>query len=374
MSEMKSDKLFDDFLTSLSAKNTKKLYRKGLELFAQFCGKSISEMLEMRKQDLEVKPNQSIVEQKQLSTRFEREFLEPFYLHLTKDVPEREPRKYSPISASSYAKAVMAILRFYSMSFGLRKGSPISEGANYEGEGRFDLSIEDVRKMFFARSCDLEFKTYLSLSVDCGFRISEILGLKVKDLPNLDESCPIEFTVRNKKERIIAHTCLSKLTVDLCKELINVYERKPEDKLINLAESTCERRLKELASEVGINYKGKGEFTAHMFRDLRIKTAQNMQISEYIYKRMVGKSIEKSMRGYSSRDVKTAFEKMSTVLSINGSVLAKENNDMLSEMAKTMASMKTMLEEDRGKIDELKKALDKLGKLKGSKYESYEHV
>jgi hypothetical protein len=344
------------FLDSLSSKNTRDIYQRGIQKFCEWSGKTVDQILEERKADLTPKPNEDLITAKQRANRFEKD-LEKFYLELIKKTETRDA--YIPSTAYNYTKGILQLLRFYNMGVSLRSGSPITQGASFEGQGRFDLSIEDVRKLFW-QTRDLKFKTYLAISTDLGFRVNDVLSMRVKDLPDLDRSTPIEFKLITSKEKVIGHTCLSKLTVDCLKEMINVYELKPDNLLFDFSVDTVERRLKEVATECGIDYKGHGHFSTHMFRDLRIKTAQKLSIDEHIYKRMVGKTISRSMRGYSSKDVKEAFIKMAEILSINGQILAKENNDSLTELGRQVATL-TNLVTDQQK--QMKKQSEKLAKF-----------
>ena len=51
-----------EFLDSFSKINTRRMYRRGLELFCQWYDKDIETILEERKDDLTPRPNESFVE------------------------------------------------------------------------------------------------------------------------------------------------------------------------------------------------------------------------------------------------------------------------------------------------------------------------
>jgi len=127
----------------------------------------------------------------------------------------------------------------------------------------------------------------------------------------------------------------------LLKEFINVYELKPKSKLSPETEETVNRNLRELVSAVGLTCKPKISF--HCFRDLVIRTAQNLGVDVFLYKRMVGKSISRDMRGYPSKDVKEAFEKIQSVISINGQILASQHDDLLSKLIEEVTKLSEAL-------------------------------
>jgi len=127
----------------------------------------------------------------------------------------------------------------------------------------------------------------------------------------------------------------------LLKEFINVYELKPKSKLSPETEETVNRNLRELVSAVGLTCKPKISF--HCFRDLVIRTAQNLGVDVFLYKRMVGKSISRDMRGYPSKDVKEAFEKIQSVISINGQILASQHDDLLSKLTEEVTKLSEAL-------------------------------
>lgn len=127
----------------------------------------------------------------------------------------------------------------------------------------------------------------------------------------------------------------------MLKEFINVYELKPKSKLSPETEETVNRNLRELVSAVGLTCKPKISF--HCFRDLVIRTAQNLGVDVFLYKRMVGKSISRDMRGYPSKDVKEAFEKIQSVISINGQILASQHDDLLSKLIEEVTKLSEAL-------------------------------
>jgi len=63
-----------EFLDSYSKKSTRRMYRRGLELFCKWYGKDIDTILKERKNDLTPRPNESFVDAKKRASRYEKLF------------------------------------------------------------------------------------------------------------------------------------------------------------------------------------------------------------------------------------------------------------------------------------------------------------
>ena len=230
----------------------------------------------------------------------------------------------------------------FQMGLSLRNGSPIINGSKWEGEGRHELSIEEIRKIFW-KTRDLKTKTLVSMATDLGFRVGSFLELTPSVFGNLEQATsPLEFKFETQKEHVKAHTCLNKTSIELLKEFVKVYKIQPQQKLFTEPEETVNRTLRELATQCGIDTKN---LSFHCFRDLVIRTAQNLGIDIYLYKRMVGKTISRDMRGYSSKDVKEAFEKLQTKIAINCQILASEHQDLLTQLGQQVLGLNNKLEQ-----------------------------
>jgi len=195
-----------EFLNSFSKKSTRRMYRRGLELFCEWYGKDIETILAERKGDLTPRPNEIPVDMKQRASRFEKE-LEKFHSWLLE-------KSYSINSARTMCLGLQQIFRYYNMAMTLRTGSPVSQTVVTTSD--FILQPEHVRAMFHA-SKDLRSKLLVSIGNDLGWRISDILNIKRSELPNLEQEPPIEWIRITKKEKVVGKSCLSKTTVALLK-------------------------------------------------------------------------------------------------------------------------------------------------------------
>lgn len=91
------------FLDSLGKKTTRYIYKRGIELFVDFCGKSVDEILQERKEDLTPRPKESMVDTRNRASRYER-LLENFYAWLGKE-------GYGQSSKYSYCKGLRQLFR-----------------------------------------------------------------------------------------------------------------------------------------------------------------------------------------------------------------------------------------------------------------------
>lgn len=310
-----------------------KTYRRGIELFSKWYGKTVEEILNERKSDITPKPNENIVDAKFRAERFEKK-LEKFHTHLLKT--------YALNTARIYCTGVLQLFRYYAMGITLRRGSPISE--TQPALGDFVLKPEHVRKMFHVCK-DLRSKLMVSMANDLGWRIGDFLSVKVGELPDWEQKPPIEWIRITEKEKVASKTCLSKDTVDLLKDYLFTFGLKSDSYLFfrngeHISQKTVNRRLRDLAEDAQINL-GNKKLRFHCFRKMIISEAKNLRIDSDIINLMVGKSVDKSMLPYlSGIDVKKAFETLQTVTRINGAVLTQKKEEVFEGLKKDMEKTK----------------------------------
>ena len=168
-----------EFLDSYSKKSTRRMYRRGVELFCEWYGKDVDTILEERKDDLTPRPNESFVEAKQRASRYEK-LLEKFHGWLLE-------QDYKINRARTMCLGIMQLFRYYNMGIKLRAGSPVSQTVVSTSD--FILQPEHVRAMFHVAK-DLRSKLLIPIGNDLGWRISDILSIKRKELPNLEQDPP----------------------------------------------------------------------------------------------------------------------------------------------------------------------------------------
>jgi len=299
-----------EFLDSFGKKSTTRMYRRGIELFCEWYGKDVETILKERKDDLTPRPSESFVDAKQRASRYEK-LLEKFHGWLLK-------QGYKINSARTICLGIMQLFRYYNMRIALRAGSPVSQTVVSTSD--FILQPEHVRAMFHVAK-DLRSKLLISMGNDLGWRISDILSIQRRELPNLEQKSPIEWIRITKKEKVVAKSCLSKTTVSLLKEYFSSFPTDSSYLFHNNAEGhideeTVTARIRDLARDAGIEL-GNMKLRWHCFRKMIISQAKNLGIDPDILRVLVGKSVKKDVLTYMTGiDVKTAFNKLQEVSGI----------------------------------------------------------
>ena len=324
------------YLQSYPKKETRRLYQRGLNLFVDWYGKPIDEILAERKDDLTLKPDESLIDAKQRANRYEK-LLEQFYNWLESEGYKKANTRYN------YCKGLLQLFRYYTMNLTLRNQSPINQ-TNAKIDD-FPLKPEHVKKMFHVAK-DLRSKLLVSIGNDLGWRISDVLSIKRNELPNLDQEPPIEWLRMTTKENQVSKTCLSKTTVLLLKEYMFTFPSGKNPYLFfnnggTIDDDVVNRRLKDLAFDAQIEL-GNLSLSWHCFRKMIISTAKNLSIDPDIILLITGKAVEKSMMPYlNGIDVRTSFIKLQTVLGIT--TLTESSEDASKAMGKEIMKLSSAL-------------------------------
>lgn len=324
------------FLNSYPKKNTRRLYKRGIDKFADWYGKSIDEILAERKDDLTPKRNESLIDAKQRANHYEK-LLEEFYNWLETEGYNKANTRYA------FCKGLIRLFGYYEMHLTLRNNSPVNQ-TNAKTDD-FPLKPDHVKKMFHVAK-DLRSKLLVCIGNDLGWRINDVLCITKNELPNLDQEAPIEWMRITQKENQVSKTCLSKTTVLLLKEYMFTFPSGENPYLFfnnggTIDDYVVNRRLKDLAEDAKIPL-GNLSLSWHCFRKMIISTAKNLSIDPDIIKIMVGKAVEKSMLPYlNGIDVKTAFIKLQTVTGIT--TLTESSEDGSKAMTKEIEKLNSAL-------------------------------
>ena len=324
-----------EFLNSYNNKSTRRMYKRGLDLFCEFYGKDVETILKERKDDLTPRPNETLVDTRQRTGRYEK-LLEKFHAWLL-------GQGYKTNTARTLCLGLMQLFRYYSMGITLRAGSPVSQTVVTTRD--FILQPEYVRAMFHVAK-DLRSKLLISMGDDLGWRISDIINIRRSELPNLEQDPPIEWIRTTKKEKVVAKSCLSKTTIALLKEYLCSFPTKNpylfhSNTRNHISDETVNARLRDLARDAGIEL-GSMKLRWHCFRKIIISQAKNLGIDPDIIKLMVGKSVKKDILTYmTGMDVKTAFNKLQEALGIKA--FTEESANIVQAMENEIKELKQTL-------------------------------
>jgi hypothetical protein len=328
----------EEYLEDLKARRSKqtlKEYKHGITKFSEWFGKSPDEILAMRKADL-------MSDEKQVRERFLRE-LEKFHKHLLDET-------YSINSARTLCLGIMQLFRFYDMGITLPSGSDVSR--TVESIQDFEMQIEHLRAMFVSAP-DSRAKTILSMAKDLGWRVSDFANIKLEELPELDEQqAPITFSRLTQKEKVIAHSFLSSETVLLLKDYVKTLPKETVYLWQNnghgyLDEENFTRILRDCQILAKIRIPKAQRIRFHAFRKLYISTAKNLGIDPDITKKLVGKTVEKSISAYMTTvDYRNAFLKIAEALTLvnNKTKQTIESKDLeIQKLQKQVADLQTYM-------------------------------
>lgn len=328
--------IMEDFLSSYEKKGTMRMYKRGIELYAQWCGKDLDAILAERKNDLTPRSKESFVEAKQRANRAEKA-LESFHKWLLE-------KGYKLNSARTLCLGILQLYRYHAMSVVLRNGSPIN--ATEVSIGDFVLLPEHIRAMFHAAK-DLRSKLFISMGNDLGWRISDIIAIRRDGLPNLEQEPPIEWDAITIKKRKIGHTCLSKTTVALLKEYLFDFPTK-NPFLFNhnseghIAEETVNARLRDLARDANVEF-GNKKLHWHCFRKMVISVGKNLSVDPDILNLMVGRAVRKDVETYMTGvKIKKAFNKLQEELCIT--TLTEQSEDQVKTLTTQIDDLQKQLE------------------------------
>ena len=238
--------------------------------------------------------------------------------------------------------------------------------------GEHKLTIDEVQRM--ATVADLKEQILLEMLL-LGFRIGDVIRLKVSDFKRLDLIAPIEFKIRATKEGTIYETFIS----DEFKERLKLYLPTIESDWLfpgirkgsHVKDETLNNLLRSLAERSGIKLYGRLHW--HSGRKLVMRTGGELGISPWIVKKMVGKSIPRSDDAYlTDINLKTGFLELKKLLKLearnNGNVNAVKQEldnlkNALTSVEKENLILKTRLNNLQDNTLKLENRVNEIGDL-----------
>lgn len=275
----------EDFLETIPSKYTRKNYISGIRKFEAWYGGSIVELIKSSEATKKI---------------------EKFYVALRQKHPQNTCRNMT--------NAAIQFLKYFGTDIKPRRSLGIFRTERATDDHK--LTIHEVRQM--AHVANLKEQVILEVLL-LGFRIGNVVSLKVNDLDRLDQEAPIELKLRARKEGTIYETYISQSFKDILKLYLPTVEGKwllpGLTKESHVKDETLNKVLRDLASRAGVKLHGNLHW--HCGRKLVMRTGAELGLSPWIVKRMVGKSIRKSDDTYlTDMDLKDGFLKLKEVLKL----------------------------------------------------------
>jgi integrase len=340
MESVKSE-LFIDHIRKTKAKNTIKEYMCSIAKFSDFEKKSLDQILEERRLDIASGDFMR-------SMHFSRE-LEAFHKNLL-------DRKFSINSARNYCIGIKQFFKFY--------GFPL---VNLSGEisktvlttKDFVPSIQQYRDLFNA-SKTIQQKVIISMSLDLGWRIGDLVSLRKDQLPDLTQEPPIPFDLVTEKEKVLAKSFLSLETVELLKTYLGTLPKEnpylfPANHEKHLDGETINYHLNEVAKVAHIKIPEGKRLRYHCCRKRFLSECANLKIDPNTARILCGKDVEESMLTYLSEvSHRRAFIELKEVLNVSNGAIKK-----------TIQTKDMEIEKLQGKVSELENMVRLMSEIYG---------
>jgi integrase len=317
---------FIEYLEKSKSKSTVRIYKRGLELFSEYYGKSLDQILEERKQDL-------LSSDAKQRKRFVRE-LEMFHVWLLKPIHtiQNNPNEPYPLnSASSYCDGIMQLFRFYEMPLTLPSGTDIRKRVLTTKD--FVPTPQQYQAMFQVAD-NLKDKLMISMGKDLAWRIGDFIQQQKYQLPNLDQESPLSYDLLTTKEDVLAKSFISEETAELLKQYLptlpedNPYlfpSASPNGTKSHIDDWTINQTLRRLAEKARIVIPKGKHLRFHAFRKRFLSTCANLSIDVNIAKVLCGKDVELDMLTYLSEvEHRKAFLKVYEVLRLTEQTMTKK--------------------------------------------------
>jgi len=271
------------FLDSVLAENTRKTYIRALEIFEEYTGQTISEIIKQRREDFR---KDDITLRRRLDRKVEQ-----FYVWL---INEKEMKSNT---AYAYVTGIKSIMSFYDVNLKLKVKKPRSRAND------FIPSIAQLREVFEVG--DLTEKTIVAMASNIPLRVNDFNEItKSHVTPLLDsEEFPVWFEFETRKTKTVMPCFITEETMKLLRKYLKTLRE--DNKYLfqgrgnsKLDEDSVNRMLKNLVEKADIQTLGK-RVRFHMFRKVFISVARNMiGLSDDQIKMLSGKAVKEDMNPY----------------------------------------------------------------------------
>jgi site-specific recombinase XerD len=278
--------LAEEWLAGIPSKYTKKSYKAGIKKFESWFKKPVETLIKSPE-----------------ATRT----VEQFYCHLKE--------AHNQNTARNQTNAVIQFLKFHGTEIKLRRALGVYRTVPTTRDHR--TTISEIQSM--AKNSSLKEQIFLEVYL-LGLRVSDASTLEWQTFNHLDEEPPVPIQILTKKEGIVCQTFISSEFQELLKRYLptldknNPYLLQSRNKGKNLKPRQIDYILKGLVQRAGIN-NGTQLFRWHTGRKLVMRTCQELSISVWTAKMLVGKAIPMSDATYlEGANLKNDFIKLNKVL------------------------------------------------------------
>ena len=186
-----------------------------------------------------------------------------------------------------------------------------------EGEGRlrtYSKAEEEAMLNWFLGANDIEMHDYVIISIDCGFRQGEVLGMSKQDV---DERKASVFDTKNGKRRAVPLT-------PRAKEVMDRRKRDHQKLLFPMTKDSLHWRWNKMRE--GLGFGSDAEFVPHAMRHTFCSRLADLGISAQVIQALAGHTrIETTMR-YIHLSERSLFDAIE-VLAAHAGVTSKRDDD-----------------------------------------------
>jgi len=208
-------------------------------------------------------------------------------------------------------------------------------------------TAQQYREMFKVAG-DLRAKLIVSMGLNLGWRIGDLVKIQKEQIPELELEAPIAFDLITEKEDVIAKSFLSAETVELLGQYLPSLPQDnpylfPSTNGKQIDTDTINRILRSLAEKAKVKIPKNKRLRFHCFRKRFLTTCADLGIDVNIAKLLCGKDVELSMLTYLSEvQHREAFIRIYRVLKLTETPTRKTTK-ATSELEREIEDLKRLV-------------------------------
>jgi integrase len=342
--KMKAEE-FLDYIRKAKSESTFKIYKRGLDLFSEYYGKGLDQILRERKEDMQ---SEDLKQRKRFAR--EVEMFHKWLLQPIHKIGKNENKPYPLNSAGSYSQGIMQLFRYFEMAVTIPTSSDVWK--RHLTTKDYVPKPQQYREMYRVAD-NLKDKLIVSMGLNLAWRIGDFIKIRKDQLPNLQQAAPIPFELITEKEDVLAKSFLAHETVELLKEYLpTLTEDNPylfpaigrNGKKGYIDDWTVNQTLRRLAEKAKVVIPKRKRLRFHCFRKRFLSTCANLSIDVNIAKLLVGKDVEADMLTYLSEvEHRKAFLAVHNVLRLTEPKKVVVTSKDTTELEKEVQDLKRLV-------------------------------